>query len=74
MPLNEAYSKFIFSSFFLKVDLATRSLVLTDDQLEKVSALLLKELNEGLRRETNPIASVKMYPTYVRDVPDGTGK
>ncbi|KAJ6220233.1 hypothetical protein RDWZM_006045 [Blomia tropicalis] len=57
-----------------KVDLATRSLVLTNDQLEKVSALLLKELNEGLRRETNPIASIKMYPTYVRDVPDGSEK
>lgn len=56
------------------MDLATRALVLTDDQLEKVSALLLKELNEGLRRETNPIASVKTYPTYVRDVPDGTGE
>ena len=56
-----------------QVDLATRSLVLTNDQLEKVSALLLKELNEGLRRETNMIASVKMYPTYVRDVPDGSG-
>ena len=57
-----------------KVDLATRSLVLTNDQLEKVSALLLKELNEGLRKETNMIASIKMYPTYVRDVPDGSTK
>ena len=37
-----------------------------------MSALLRKELDEGLRRETNPIASVKMYPTYVRDVPDGS--
>lgn len=35
---------------------------------------MLKELNEGLRRETNMIASLKMYPTYVRDVPDGTEK
>ncbi|KAH7636571.1 hexokinase-2-like protein 2 [Dermatophagoides farinae] len=57
-----------------KIDLATRSLVLTNDQISKISNLLLNEINEGLRRETNPIASVKCYPTFVRDVPDGTEK
>lgn len=57
-----------------KIDLATRSLVLTNDQISKISNLLLNEINEGLRRETNPIASVKCFPTYVRDVPDGTEK
>jgi len=54
-----------------KVELATRELVLTNDQLEKVSSLLLNEFNEGLRRETNPFASVKMFPTFVRDVSNG---
>lgn len=54
-----------------KVEFATRELVLTNDQLEKVSSLLLNEFNEGLRRETNPIACVKMFPTFVRDVPNG---
>ncbi|OTF83198.1 hexokinase-2-like protein [Euroglyphus maynei] len=57
-----------------KIDLATRALVLTNDQISKISNLLLNEINEGLRRETNPIASVKCYPTFVRDVPDGTEK
>lgn len=52
--------------------MATRSLVLTNDQIAKICNLLLNEINEGLRRETNPIASVKCYPTFVRDVPDGT--
>jgi hexokinase len=54
-----------------KVELATRELVLTNDQLEKVSSLLLNEFNEGLRRETNAFASVKMFPTFVRDVSNG---
>lgn len=54
--------------------MATRELVLSNDQLERVSALLLQEFNEGLKRETNPIASVKMFPTFVRDVPNGTGR
>ena len=45
--------------------------MLTNDQLEKVSSLLLQEFNEGLKRETHPIACVKMFPTYVRDVPNG---
>ncbi|KAI7686995.1 Hexokinase type 2 [Sarcoptes scabiei] len=56
------------------VDLATRSLILTNDQIAKISNLLLNEINEGLRKETNPIAGVKCYPTYVRDVPDGSEK
>lgn len=57
----------------IQIEAATRELVLTNDQLEKVSSLLLNEFNEGLRKETNPIASVKMFPTYVRDVPNGKG-
>lgn len=36
--------------------------------------IMLGEFNKGLGKETNPTAKVKMYPTYVRDVPDGTGK
>lgn len=34
--------------------------------------LLMKEFELGLGKETNSKASVKMLPTYVRDVPDGT--
>lgn len=45
--------------------------MLTDDQLERVSALLLDEFNKGLRRETHPNACVKMLPTFVEDVPNG---
>lgn len=41
--------------------------------LLKVSALLLQEFNNGLSREKHETATVKMFPTFVRDVPDGSG-
>lgn len=56
------------------MEIITRVLVLTNDQLEEVESLLMNSFNEGLRKETNPIAPVKMFPTFVRDVPDGKDK
>lgn len=50
----------------------TREFVLTNEQLDKVKSLLLQEFQNGLGRDTNAKADVKMFPTYVRDVPDGT--
>lgn len=58
----------------MQIEALTRDLVLTNDQLEKVASILLNEFNEGLGRLTNPDASVKMFPTFVRDVPNGKGK
>ncbi|XP_022245424.1 hexokinase-2-like [Limulus polyphemus] len=54
------------------IEAHTRDLVLTNDQLEKVSSLLLHEFNCGLAKETHPLSTVKMFPTYVRDVPNGS--
>lgn len=45
-----------------------------NDALNKVSSLLLHEFNLGLGKETNANAKVKMFPTFVRDVPNGKGK
>lgn len=47
---------------------------MTNDQLEKVQSLLLNEFNRGLNKQTHSTASVKMFPTFVRDVPNGKGK
>lgn len=58
----------------IQIEALTRDLVLTNDQLEKVASILLNEFNEGLGRQTHPDASVKMFPTFVRDVPNGKGK
>ncbi|XP_022669594.1 hexokinase-2-like isoform X3 [Varroa jacobsoni] len=54
------------------VEAITRELELSNDTLEKVMTCLLKELNNGLNKETHAKADVKQYITYVRDVPDGS--
>lgn len=59
---------------FKQVEKLTRELNLDNDALNKVSSLLLHEFNQGLGKDTNKDAIVKMFPTFVRDVPDGTGK
>ncbi|UYV68770.1 GCK [Cordylochernes scorpioides] len=50
----------------------TQSLVLSTPTLEEVSCLLLREFKAGLAQATHEAATVKMYPTYVRDVPNGS--
>ncbi len=34
--------------------------------------LLLVEMFKGLDDKTHPVADIKMFPTYVRSLPDGT--
>lgn len=55
-----------------KVEAVTRDLELPNDVLLKVSAKLLDEFNKGLGKDTQNSAEVKMFITYVRDVPNGT--
>lgn len=55
-----------------KVESLTRDLELPNDVLQKVSAKLLDEFNKGLGKETHKSAEVKMFITYVRDVPNGS--
>lgn len=51
------------------VESATRPLLVDQQQLEFVCELLNHEFQRGLQKETNRIANVKMYPTYVKDRP-----
>lgn len=55
-----------------QADAVLRDFILTDDVLLKVSALLLQEFNNGLNKKTRNTATIKMIPTFVRDVPDGS--
>ncbi|ELT98250.1 hypothetical protein CAPTEDRAFT_18168 [Capitella teleta] len=43
-----------------------------DDSYRRVQALLLEEMERGLGKETVAEATVKMFPTYVRSLPDGS--
>lgn len=54
------------------IDQILQDLVLSNDVLKRVSSTLLTELNRGLSASTNETSSVKMFPTYVRNIPDGT--
>lgn len=42
--------------------------------LERIQALMRREMELGLGQETNASSSVRMLPTYVRGTPDGTGE
>lgn len=46
---------------------------LTPEQLVGVRDKMRVELEYGLKKDTHPLATVKMLPTYVRGMPDGTG-
>ncbi|XP_076460267.1 hexokinase-like isoform X2 [Babylonia areolata] len=49
-----------------------KPLDLSDDDYHKVMQLMRQKMDEGLARSTNEKAVIKMFPTYVRAVPDGT--
>ncbi|KAM8774337.1 hexokinase HKDC1 isoform 1-T1 [Rhynchonycteris naso] len=47
---------------------------LTREQLVPMRDKMRAELEYGLKRDTHPLATVKMLPTYVCGMPDGTEK
>ncbi|KAF2979132.1 hypothetical protein EK904_007124, partial [Melospiza melodia maxima] len=47
---------------------------LPDDVLQDVAARFQAEMLKGLARDTNPTAAVKMLPSFVRSLPDGSEK
>uniref|UniRef100_A0A8C6Z334 hexokinase n=1 Tax=Nothoprocta perdicaria TaxID=30464 RepID=A0A8C6Z334_NOTPE len=47
---------------------------LSDETLLDVMARFRREMKNGLSRDFNPTATVKMLPTFVRSIPDGSEK
>lgn len=47
---------------------------LSDDILLDVMSRFQAEMVKGLGRDTNPTATVKMLPSFVRSLPDGSGE
>ena len=41
---------------------------------KRVMHLLNEEMNSGLHANYNYMADIKMFPTFVRSLPDGSGK
>lgn len=57
-------------SNIMRAEQATRSLIISHQQLEMTCCLLEAEFKRGLGRETNREANVKMYPTHLIDRED----
>ena len=65
--VNQLHS--IYHADYMRAEQATKSLLISHQQLEMICQLLQGEFSRGLHRETNAIANVKMYPTHIRDQP-----
>lgn len=46
----------------------------SDETLKDIMNRFRREMENGLERDTNPTATVKMLPTFVRSIPDGSGR
>jgi len=57
-----------------EVDKILDQLTLSDATLKKIMALMDAEMNKGLHPDTQEQADIKMFPTYVRSIPDGSEK
>ncbi|CAF0735820.1 unnamed protein product [Adineta steineri] len=55
-----------------QIEKVVDSLKITDDQLIHIMHILEEEMSAGLSPITHKQATVKMFPTYVRNIPNGT--
>ncbi|EDL92982.1 hexokinase 1, isoform CRA_c [Rattus norvegicus] len=57
-----------------RIDKYLYAMRLSDEILIDILTRFKKEMKNGLSRDYNPTASVKMLPTFVRSIPDGSEK
>uniref|UniRef100_A0A665UB32 Hexokinase-2 n=1 Tax=Echeneis naucrates TaxID=173247 RepID=A0A665UB32_ECHNA len=57
-----------------QIDKYLYSMRLSDETLLDITQRFRIELAQGLGQDTNPTASLKMLPTFVRSIPDGSEK
>ncbi|KAI3353526.1 hypothetical protein L3Q82_020040 [Scortum barcoo] len=58
----------------LQIDKYLYSMRFSDETLKDIMNRFRREIENGLGRDTNPTATVKMLPTFVRSIPDGSEK
>uniref|UniRef100_A0A3Q2YFB3 Phosphotransferase n=1 Tax=Hippocampus comes TaxID=109280 RepID=A0A3Q2YFB3_HIPCM len=56
------------------IDKYLYSMRLSDETLKDIMNRFRREMEDGLGHGTNPTATVKMLPTFVRSIPDGSEK
>ncbi|KAK5873838.1 hypothetical protein PBY51_018841 [Eleginops maclovinus] len=57
-----------------KIDKYLYSMRFSDETLKEITQRFRRELVKGLGRDTNTTAVLKMLPTFVRSIPDGSEK
>ncbi|KAG8001478.1 Hexokinase-1, partial [Nibea albiflora] len=57
-----------------QIDKYLYSMRFSDETLLDIMQQFRRELTKGLGRDTNPTAALKMLPTFVRSIPDGSEK
>ncbi|XP_062957835.1 hexokinase-1 [Cynocephalus volans] len=57
-----------------KIDKYLYAMRLSDETLMDIMTRFKKEMKNGLSRDFNPTATIKMLPTFVRSIPDGSEK
>uniref|UniRef100_A0A286XG38 Phosphotransferase n=1 Tax=Cavia porcellus TaxID=10141 RepID=A0A286XG38_CAVPO len=57
-----------------EIDKYLYAMRLSDETLLDIMARFKEEMRNGLSRDYNPTATVKMLPTFVRSIPDGSEK
>lgn len=57
-----------------KIEAFVKGFKLSTSSYKRVMHLLNQEMNNGLTRHTQPVADIKMFPTFVRSLPDGSEK
>lgn len=68
------YLTLLASCPFPQIDKYLYAMRLSDETLIDIMARFKKEMKNGLSRDSNPTATVKMLPTFVRSIPDGSGE
>uniref|UniRef100_A0A665VG47 hexokinase n=1 Tax=Echeneis naucrates TaxID=173247 RepID=A0A665VG47_ECHNA len=58
----------------LQIDKYLYSMRFSDETLKDIMNRFRREMENGLGHDTNPTATVKMLPTFVRSIPDGSEK
>jgi len=72
--LIQSYKSDTISDRRRQIEDLCRDLVINNDHISKMEADLRKAIDRGLAKDTHPKASVKCFPTYVRQLPSGNEK
>jgi hexokinase len=72
LPDPKDVAKLYFSFFTIQIEKVLESLRFDDDKLRQIMQLLEQEMDAGLSPATHKNADVKMFPTYVRNIADGS--